>query len=260
MVDVKFGNAEEFISVMDIASNLVEEANLVFDGDGMWMRSMDPSRVALIDFSVPSSSFEVFKVESSDQEDEDDEVRLGLNMERFYKFLDRGDKSDSLRLKSTNNDSVLRITLDNDRREKSFRLPLRDLSGDEQEFPDLSHSVSACINAGIIQDALKDASLVGDALTFEATESDRVELRGVGGNQSTSAVIREGELLSDVSIDEDSVSTYGLSYLSSFFGGLSKSDEVSVGLGSDMPVLVSRDLYGGELRFVLAPRIDSDNE
>ncbi|MEM4528227.1 MAG: DNA polymerase sliding clamp, partial [Desulfurococcaceae archaeon] len=69
-------------------SKIIEEATLNFSPNGLKLRAMDPSAVALIDLAIPVESFTEFDIPG--------EVNIGLNMEEFARVLKRARKGDEL--------------------------------------------------------------------------------------------------------------------------------------------------------------------
>ena len=52
--EVVFDGAKDFASLIDTASNLIDEAAFKVTEEGISMRAMDPSRVVLIDLNLPA--------------------------------------------------------------------------------------------------------------------------------------------------------------------------------------------------------------
>ena len=249
MIKVSFSKAKVFEDIVRMASGLLEEAIFTLDEDGMTMRSMDPSRVALLDLDIPGSAFEVFEV--------DDTVKWGVNMERFAKILRRGSSGDTLVLSQESEDSLDIIF--KGRAKRSFKLPLRDISEDEQELPNVDSTSRASIFADVLMESVKDASLVGDNLTFEMdSETFRAAAHG-NGQETNTELKKDDEALIELEVEENSKSTYGLSYLESMVKPMGKSDIVEIELGSDMPLKIHYPIEDeGRLLFILAPRIENE--
>ena len=195
---IVFDEAKSFVEFVKSAQ-VIEEAVFRVNDDGLFMRSMDPSRVALLDLNIPRDDFEEFQVY-----EESTEYVLGLSMDNLYKFLRRGNKSDSLALKINEGDpssdghsSTLKIRFEGDY-VKTFEVPLRDVDIDEQEMPDLHHTVSMNISADIIQESVKDAGLVSDSLSFEG--DDDVSMFSEGSGQRTETSNIGEKLLTNVEI------------------------------------------------------------
>ncbi len=249
MIKVSFSKAKVFEDIVRMASGLLEEATFTIDEDGMTMRSMDPSRVALLDLDIPKSAFEDFEVEGSS--------KLGVNMERFAKILRRGSSGDTLTLKQDAEDSLDIVF--RGKATRSFKLPLRDISENEQELPNINSTSSASIFAEVLMESVKDASLVGDNLTLEMVPGN-LKAKAHGNGQETSTVVTEDdEALIELDVEEESKSTYGLSYLESMIKPMGKSDIIDIDLGSDMPLKIKYPIEDeGRLLFVLAPRIENE--
>lgn len=73
-----FFDARVWKYVISGVSKVVKETVAHVNEEGFRIKTMDESKVVLIDFMIPSSSFEVFEVES--------DVSFGINMEDWPKL------------------------------------------------------------------------------------------------------------------------------------------------------------------------------
>ena len=65
-------------TIVEILGVVVEEARLDFGEDGLAVRVVDPSHVAMIKMDVDSAAFDTWEV---------DETKLGLEMRKMNQFL-----------------------------------------------------------------------------------------------------------------------------------------------------------------------------
>ncbi len=247
-MEITFSQAKEFENIIKMVSGLLEEAVFTLDEDGLKMRSMDPSRVALLDLNIPKQTFEDYQVEEP--------VELGINVDRFSKILRRGSSGDSLTLRQSTDDSLKVIF--KGRAKRSFKLALRDIEDSSKELPDLDHTSKIALYAEILKESIKDASLVGDNLSFEVEEGKFMAKARGNGQQTSALLTEEDDSLIEIEVNEETKSTYGLTYLESIIKPMSKSDIIELKLGSDMPVKIMYPIQEeGELTFVCAPRIEN---
>ncbi|MFX0097107.1 MAG: DNA polymerase sliding clamp, partial [Candidatus Hodarchaeota archaeon] len=51
-----FGDAKLWRSIIEALSSLVDEANFIATPEGIMMKAMDPSHIAMIDFEMPKNA------------------------------------------------------------------------------------------------------------------------------------------------------------------------------------------------------------
>ncbi|WP_297535325.1 DNA polymerase sliding clamp [Thermococcus sp.] len=245
--EVVFDGAKEFADIIATASNLIDEAAFKFTEEGISMRAMDPSRVVLIDLNLPQSIFSKYEVE--------EEETIGVNMDQFKKVLKRGKAKDTLILRK-GEDNFLEVTFEGTAR-RTFRLPLIDVEELELELPELPFTAKVVVLGEVLKEAVKDASLVSDAIKFIATENEFIMKAEGETNEVEIRLTLEDEGLLDLEVKEETKSAYGISYLSDMIKGIGKADEVILNFGNEMPLQMEYPIRDeGRLVFLLAPRVE----
>ena len=245
--EIVFDGAKDFASLIDTASNLIDEAAFKVMEEGISMRAMDPSRVVLIDLNLPAGIFSKYDV--------DGEETIGVNMDHFKKILKRGKSKDILVLKK-GEENFLEVTLEGTAK-RTFRLPLIEVEELELELPELPFTVKAVVLGEVLKEAVKDASLVSDSIKFIAKENEFV-MRAEGETQEVEIKLTlEDEGLLDLEVEEETKSAYGVSYLADMVKGIGKADEVVLRFGNEMPLQMDYPIRDeGRLTFLLAPRVE----
>ncbi|MDN5320830.1 MAG: proliferating cell nuclear antigen [Thermococcaceae archaeon] len=245
--EVVFDGAKDFASLIDTASNLIDEAAFKVTEEGISMRAMDPSRVVLIDLNLPAGIFTKYEVEA--------EETIGINMDHFKKILKRGKSKDILILKK-GEENFLEVTLEGTAK-RTFRLPLIEVEELELELPELPFTVKAVVLGEVLKEAVKDASLVSDSIKFIARPNEFI-MRAEGETQEVEIKLTlEDEGLLDLEVEEETKSAYGVSYLADMVKGIGKADEVVLRFGNEMPLQMDYPIRDeGRLTFLLAPRVE----
>ena len=245
--EIVFDGAKDFASLIDTASNLIDEAAFKVTEEGISMRAMDPSRVVLIDLNRPAGIFSKYDV--------DGEETIGVNMDHFKKILKRGKSKDILVLKK-GEENFLEVTLEGTAK-RTFRLPLIEVEELELELPELPFTVKAVVLGEVLKEAVKDASLVSDSIKFIARENEFI-MRAEGETQEVEIKLTlEDEGLLDLEVEEETKSAYGVSYLADMVKGIGKADEVVLRFGNEMPLQMDYPIRDeGRLTFLLAPRVE----
>ncbi|MDI3474577.1 MAG: proliferating cell nuclear antigen [Thermococcaceae archaeon] len=245
--EVVFDGAKDFADLIATASNLIDEAAFKFTEEGISMRAMDPSRVVLIDLNLPASIFSKYEVE--------EEETVGINMDHFKKILKRGKNKDTLILRK-GEENFLEITFEGTAK-RTFKLPLIDVEALELDLPELPFTAKVVLIGEVLKEAVKDASLVSDAMKFIARENEFLMRAEGETNEVEIKLTLEDEGLLDLEVDEETQSAYGISYLADMIKGIGKADEVILRFGNEMPLQMEYPIREeGRLVFLLAPRVE----
>ncbi|NPA47256.1 MAG: DNA polymerase sliding clamp [Thermococci archaeon] len=245
--EMVFDGAKEFADLIATASNLIDEAAFRISEDGVFMRAMDPSRVVLIDLSLPSSVFSRFEVEEPET--------IGINMDHFKKVLKRGKSKDVLILRK-GEENFLEVVFEGTAK-RTFKLPLIDVDELDLELPELPFTARVVLLGEVLKEAVRDASLVSDAIKFLAKENEFVMKAEGETNEVEIKLTLEDEGLLDLEVEEETSSAYGISYLADMIKGFGKADEVTLRFGNEMPLEMDYFIRDeGKLVFLLAPRVE----
>ncbi|WP_297503508.1 DNA polymerase sliding clamp [Thermococcus sp.] len=245
--EIVFDGAKDFADLIATASNLIDEAAFKITEEGIGMRAMDPSRVVLIDLNLPEGIFSKYEVE--------EEETIGINMDHFKKVLKRGKGKDTLILKK-GDENFLEITFEGTAK-RTFKLPLIEVEELELELPELPFTAKVVVLGEVLKEAVKDASLVSDAMKFIATENEFIMKAEGETNEVEIKLTLEDEGLLDLDVEEETKSAYGISYLADMLKGIGKADEVTVRFGNEMPLQMEYLIRDeGKLVFLLAPRVE----
>lgn len=234
---------QDLIQIFKSLDNLVPEATLTLDHEGLTCRTMDSSHVSLIDISIMSHDFEAYNIE--------DEIKISLNVREFLKVLKELDagsiaisiKKDTIEL-SQNGFNFKVNRLENSDRD----CPLPKIPYDSEiSFPGLE-------NSEIVKTFRKINSL-SDYVTFESIDK-RLELSGSGGNGKTNIILDESKVL--VLSNNDSISTYSLEYIVPFLKSLHKKTKVIMQFSSTKPLRIQTNIGAqSRIHFYLAPRVEN---
>ncbi|ASJ11174.1 DNA polymerase sliding clamp [Thermococcus sp. P6] len=245
--EIVFDGAKDFADLIATASNLIDEAAFKIKKEGISMRAMDPSRVVLIDLNLPEGIFSKYEVE--------EEETIGINMDHFKKILKRGKNKETLILQK-GEENFLEVTFEGTAK-RTFRLPLIEVEELELDLPELPFTARVVLLGEVLKEAVKDTSLVTDAIKFIATENE-FTMRGEGETSEVEIKLTlEDEGLLDLEVEEDTRSAYGISYLADMVKGIGKADEVIIRFGNEMPLQMEYPIRDeGRLMFLLAPRVE----
>lgn len=239
-------NSKIWKNCISAMSTLVQEAAFVVSPEGLKLKAMDPSHVALVDLDLPAKVFDNFDVKEA--------TTIGVNLMEMNRVMSRAKPDDQLTIELA--DSHLALTFSG-ASERHFSVPVVDVEPEDLPEPKLELTAEVEVTAGIVQDGVKDAELVGDTVKIEASkngiriyaESDRgsSELKLGAGNKA----------LPKLDVKAPAQAGYQVKYLGDILRGCHPADTIGIRLGTDLPILVEYPIADGKLRFLLAPRINT---
>ncbi|MGB9635559.1 MAG: proliferating cell nuclear antigen (pcna), partial [Candidatus Micrarchaeia archaeon] len=242
----EFENAREFKSAIEALSNLIDEGSFSIKKEGLGLHALDPSQIAMVVFTMPSSAFADYQIESSQN--------VGLNLENLNKILNRGSTE---KLSIYDEDNRVVVQFSDGKSKKVFKVPVIDVSGGIEREPKVEHDAEVLINSGKFKDAIKDISLVSSHITFEA-RGKTLKISASGDNAEAMIEYTEGEDGAIKKMDVKSVAkvTFPVQYLDDMVKGADNSEDVELSLKTNAPLKLKYKLGNATFVYYLAPRID----
>jgi proliferating cell nuclear antigen len=236
---------------MSAIASLIDEAAFKLTPEGIKMKAMDPSHVALVDFELPTSAFAEYDVKRS--------AVLGIDLTEMTKIMGRAKAEDEFTLELDEEKNRLGLTFKS-ASTRRFSLPLIDISEAELPEPKLQFTATAELSAGVIQDGLKDAEIVGDNVKFELTE-DGFFMHTESDTGATELKLRKGDPgLLKLTVKQPARAMFNIKYLIDMTKAASPTDVITINLGTNLPIQLDFPVAEGKgrLRFLLAPRIEAE--
>ena len=249
MFKIVIPDSKVWKNLMNAISTLVEEATFDVTPDGMKLRAMDPSHVAMVDFEYPKSAFQEYECTES--------TKLCINIGDLLKLMKRVEAGEALELSMDTATSKLIMKLTG-RYTRHLSLPLLQPSTTEIPTPKISFDVKVRLDADSLYDAIADIATVSEQVRFEAN-NEKLVLSGLG---ETGNVVVEFEKNSNAVVEfqvqKDSKALYGISFLEDMVKAGKTSSKVStIEFSTDKPIKIDFELpLQGKLTYYLAPRIE----
>jgi len=236
----------EFRDIIQNASSVVSEGVFRVSSDGLTMKELDPSRIAMVEFSFPPSCFEALNSEG--------EEKLGVNLEELLNVLKRLRPDDSMALESDK--GRLTVSLSVNKYTRSFKIPLLDLGGQETPTINVQYTSRYNILADGLASSIKDAATVADEVTFSSSKDESLLISASSDKGSVEQrLTRESGMILDAKVLEEATAKYSLQYLemiTSFKG----SPSVLLEFAQDKPLHLEYKMPdGASFQFILAPRL-----
>ena len=232
-----------------VISELVHEARFKLTKDGIEMIAMDPANVAMVVFKLLSSAFTEYEIEK--------ETEMAINLANFKQILRRAKANDILSLELAS-DNKLKITLKGTST-RVFSLPLIEIEETDQKVPALSFPVIISTATSVLNDAIDDADIVSESVTFTA-EPNKMKVSAEGDLSKASIDIPADSITKIASETNASVKAkYSIEYLKKMIQGSKLADEVSIHFSQDYPLKLEYKVVDKVLlSFILAPRVEND--
>ncbi|MCJ7479094.1 MAG: proliferating cell nuclear antigen (pcna) [Candidatus Nanohaloarchaeota archaeon QJJ-7] len=249
MLKAELSDADLLQDSLQSISNIITEGVFQFSDSGLKLVAADPAMVAMVDFELEADAFDSYEC--------GDEEKVGVNIEDLYSIVRRAGSKDSVVLELDEEESKLRVKMENGS-ERSFSLALLNLS--EEDIPstdDLEFSVSADITTSVLDDAVGDASVIGDSVTVKASP-ESIVLEAEGDNSNVETTIQQGsEGMMELDAEGEVQSMFSLDYLNKMMKAKKLSDSLAVKIGDDFPMRLEFQVPEKvQLSYILAPRIE----
>ncbi len=231
-------------TIVETLGVVVEEARLDFKENGLFVRVVDPSHVAMIKMEVDSAAFDTWEV---------DETNLGLEIRKLKDMLSLG-ATDMVDL--TYNDDTGTATVNIGRIDRNIR-PLDNSTLNPPNVPDLELPCGVTISGAELAQALRAGRQVGELVTLSL--DDKKFSVNVKQIDEVHVEFTKDDLVA-LDCSQAAKSQYSLSYLiplSKVFQGI---ENVNVRFGENFPLKLNFDFAdgAGTVEYFLAPRVEND--
>ncbi len=251
MFKMVFSDARMWKSLLTAISTLVDEATFNLFPEGLTLRSMDPSHVAMVDFKLPREAFKEYV--------SDGQVKVRVGLSGMIKLLKRARSEEVLELKYDPEFRKVHMTVLGAVR-KQYTLPTLEASEEEAPSPRLEFKSTVKLTSETLREVIEDTQEVSDNVTLETME-DRFIVSATTSLSSARFEIEKGsEALIDLDVKEPSKATFNLNYLSEMVKAGSGTSEIStIQFSTNMPLKLEFPLSeNGSLTYYLAPRIEAE--
>ena len=246
---IKADNLKEFIGTV---GSLVDEAKLIVNEDGIQIKAVDPSHVAMIEANLIKSAFDSYEAATAE---------MGIDIDKFKTVLAVAGKEDMVDLEKDDKLNRLVISIGNLTR----AMPLLDTAGmPDPKVPSLDLPASVSVSVDEISQGLKASKSVSDHIAL-STSKNSFRLVCEGDNQNRVDLSLSKKQLEKLDSPEDTTSLFSLEYFALMVNSLPSDRILHINLGSDLPVKIDADLAvddmtgaQGNVKFLLAPRIDRE--
>jgi proliferating cell nuclear antigen len=232
--------------LVEVISTLVTEVKLTISKDGIDVKAVDPSHVAMLVLKLNKSAFEEFTGEPTE---------IGVDVEKLKEVLRLSKPGDILDLQYDGGKNRLVVKAGKVTR----HMAVVDPAGiTDPKVPSVTPPGIAVVRMEELRQGIRGSESISDHVTLTLDpegftmhsegETDRVDMR----------LPKEG--LSKLEAKESVKSMYPLDFFSSMVKSITTSEDVTLHVGNEYPLKIDFQLAGGkgEGRFLLAPRVEEE--
>jgi len=227
----------------DAISSIVDEVQMQADSEGLRLDALDRSHITFVHLELKPGLFDEFAI--------DEPLKINVDTEELMKVLKRA-KSDDIVELSVDEGNLIVIFEGEARRR--FKIRLIDIEYEAPSPPDLEYPTEFEVPFILLKNSIQDIEIVSDKIVL-TVDADKfiAEAEGEFGDAKI-------EYLHGEKIDVNAKSIFSLEKIKEMLKADKFSDTISLKLGNDMPLNLSLKMISdeGELSFLLAPRIESE--
>jgi len=244
-----YDDAREFFYLIDMLGTILEELPLLLRQDGIFTRTVDPSRVYLVELELPSGAFEEYSFNA------DSDIKVGLDLSELKKMLRQVKKGSRLRMVY---EETLKLQIVG-RFSKTLKAPL---SAAVLEIIDKKVAVNYVCRAKIaidaLRDAMKDIEAIGERVTFTGTK-EGLKITSTSDRGDYECFIEAGsEYMLEHEVEQEASVTVAAEELSKFVSKAYRvCDFVEVAVPEKGPLKLRFELpKGGAVTLYVAPMLE----
>jgi len=253
VADFTFENAILFEKILKAVEEIQDEPLIEIKNDGILIRVMDTSRVAMIDYFVSKRAFQEYRVHT--------EGFLLVDLEEVLKQMKHLRKDTFIKALVDGKDAKFTITLV-DARERQRAFPMLEVENSEvPPAPKLNFTARVKVIASDFYSDLEDMGSAGDTVSFEADHKTFIiKTAGDCATAKNKYATNEGVVL-EAEGNGDNRAVYSLSYLKAL---IRKDLNATIVFewSKDMPLRITHEnVLDKDSRIVayIAPRIEVED-
>jgi len=250
-LELKLKDTKTWRMCVGAISSIVDEAVFDISPDGVRLRAMDASHVALADLELTAKEFDMFSAEKP--------VSIGVSLSEINRVLFRAKPDDEMTIEFDEETNLLAMTFVSSLRRR-FRVPVIDARKETFSTPTLKHTATAAVVAGTIMDGLKDAMTLGEETVQIRISEEGVQLSSDGDRGTSELRLEAGSAnLLGLKVNSPAQAKYNVSYLNKIIAPCPPREPIKLAIGTDLPLQVDYPIANGKLQFLLAPRVEDSS-
>lgn len=246
------GNMAIFKRLVKVLNSYLQQAKIVFNGGTAYILEMDPANVAMIKYRLHNQLGIVVKNTGN--------KAIGINIKIFYdaiKDFDNGEVANIF----LNNDKTRLIIKNKEVKKELLLLDIADW-GEGQKIPELDKlKIDYLVTGDKFLKAIKEVAKDSESIRFIAGPDGFTVSSANNERDNTRFLVNPGEPTTgayETPLKEIVRAKYSHEYLLKLAPILTSQTDVHVSWADDYPLRLKISKVGGDVTFILAPRVDND--
>ncbi len=231
--------------VVEAVSTLVSEAKFSISKEGLEVKAVDPSHVAMLLLRLSPSAFEEFTGEPTE---------IGVDMERFKDVLRLSKPGDTVSLQYDGGKNPLVTRVGKVVRAMSLVDPA---SLTDPKVPTVNPPAKAVVRMEELRQGIRGSESIADNVILEL-DSDSFTLHSESETDKMDMRLTPTDGLVSIEAKDRVKSMYPLDFFSAMMKSISSADEVTLHVGNEYPLKIEFPVaqQKGSGEFLLAPRVE----
>jgi len=247
-LEITFSDARVWRYIFSAASKFMDSLLLTVNEEGLTAKGIDPSKTALIEFTIPKNSFDKFEI--------DGESTVQISLEEAGKILRSAERDDKISLRW--NESSITFVFEKRGVPRYFTLPLQ--TEEAQEIPELSLELGNTfkMSGDALYEGISGIEDVGEVLFIEGDEGI-LKLRSESDLGEAEIILStEKGVLEEANVKNPGFSvSYGMEYFTYLKQPIKIAENAVLKAESDMPAeLILTFIQDAKLKYYVAPRAE----
>src|SRR6056300_1358482 len=168
-------------STFEVLKDILNDVNIYFRPQGMYIVTLDTARTSLIDMFLAADNFEEYHCDQ-------DEIIAGINISNTFKLLKTITNNDVLKIEINSKEYMdIEITSESKKTSSKFQLKLLDINESRIEVPEIEMSTITTLPSADFQRLCRDMSNIGTDIEITRVGKEfRLRCEGDFANQDTS--------------------------------------------------------------------------
>jgi proliferating cell nuclear antigen len=239
--------AAAFKSTFEVLKDILNDVNIYFRPDGMYIVTLDTARTSLVDIYLAADNFEEYHCEQ-------EEIIAGINISNTFKLLKTITNNDVLQIEINSKEYMnIEISSEAKKTNTKFQLKLLDINESRIEVPDVEMTTVTTLPSADFQRLCRDMSNIGTDIEIRRVGKEiKLKCEGDFASQETSIECPEES--------PEITGLYSLKYMNIFTKATSMcaSMQVIQETGNRFLILKYNVANLGELKFYLATKVSED--
>lgn len=229
---------------LEVVSAIVTEVKVTVNNEGVDVKAMDPSHVAMLILNLKKSAFEEFSGEATE---------IGIDVEKLKGVLRLAKLGDVIDIAHDGAKGRLVISVGKLTRHMSVVDPA---GISDPKVPNVDPPCKVVVKTEELRQGIRGSESISDHVTL-TVEPDGFVMHSEGENDKVDLRLNK-DSLTLVDAKETVRSMYPLDFFSAMVKSISTSEEVTMYVGNEYPLKLEFPFANGngEVKFLLAPRVE----